>query len=271
MVKEELKPYPKHLLPSLYGIDIIAAATSSALVSPFIAIVDRFIVENMNGSRSLGKGIIYGAKQFLTTPFQFVKSSQFRLVFGLYFSTYITANIVDTTAEYNEISMHQTSMIKFLSTTVVNMSLCMYKDKSFARMFSNAASKAAARPFPLVSYFLFALRDSLTIAASFNAPQYLSHYLQEESSFWKDHPKETGMVAQLSCPALVQFISTPIHLLALDLYNRPNILFTNRAQLIRKEYFKSALARIGRIGPAFGFGGIGNTFIRDHRSLLLNQ
>ncbi|CAO3619755.1 unnamed protein product [Cunninghamella echinulata] len=272
MDKDQVKPYPRHLLPNLYGIDVIAAATLSVLVSPFIAIVDRFIIENMNGKLTLGKGIIFGARQFLTTPYQFIKSSQFRLVFGLYFSTYITANLVDTTAEYNNITTNQSSFIKFIATTAVNMSLCMYKDKSFARMFGNATTTTvAARSFPKMSYFLFALRDCLTVAASFNAPHYISHYLQQQSTYWETYPERSGMVSQLICPAFVQFFSTPIHLMALDLYNRPALHLSQRVQLIQKEYFKSALARIGRIGPAFGFGGIGNTWIRNHRSLYIES
>jgi hypothetical protein len=35
------KPYSQQTLRKLYGVDLIAAASSSAMVSPFIAVVDR--------------------------------------------------------------------------------------------------------------------------------------------------------------------------------------------------------------------------------------
>lgn len=217
----------------------------------------------MNGKRSLTQGLAYGARTVLTQPQKFLASRQFQLVLGLYFSTYATANIVDTTAEYYGVDPSKTSMIKFLATTTINMGLCIYKDRSFARMFSNAPAHA----FPKLSYLLFALRDSLTVAASFNAPALVSSWLQSTAPEYWEHRSATA-VAQLACPSLVQFFSTPLHLLALDLYNRPDALAGQRAVLIRAEYLKSALARIGRIGPAFGFGGIGNTMVRNHRSAV---
>lgn len=34
-------PFPREKLASLYGVDVIAAAASSAMVAPFISVVDR--------------------------------------------------------------------------------------------------------------------------------------------------------------------------------------------------------------------------------------
>jgi hypothetical protein len=63
----------------------------------------------------------------------------------------------------------------------------------------------------------------------------------------------------------MQFISTPMHLLGLDLYNRPTMnTFTHRISFIGKEYTKTAMARIGRIFPAYGIGGIVNQRLRQH-------
>jgi hypothetical protein len=154
-------------------------------------------------------------------------------------------------------------MYKFLATTLFNMSLCIYKDRAFTRIFGASASRAL----PKLSYFLFAARDSLTIAASFNAPSYVANYFQEQG--WTSSEKTASVIAQLLCPAAVQFVSTPIHLYALDLYNRPTVTFGMRGQLIKNEYFKSTLARVGRIGPAFGIGGVGNSYFRSYRSHVL--
>ncbi|KAF7724311.1 hypothetical protein EC973_001157 [Apophysomyces ossiformis] len=250
-------------LASLYGVDIMAAASSSALVSPFIAIVDRAIIENANGKRKLGQGLIQGFQTLFTQPHKFVGSIQYRLIFGLYFGTYMTANMVETTCEQRSVDHVTSSWIKFLATTAVNMSVCIYKDRAFTRMFGVSAVK----PLPLLSYLFFATRDSMTVAASFIAPPIVSKALQEKE--WsEDHAK---VAAQLSCPAAVQFFSTPLHLLGLDLYNRPAATVGQRAGLIRSLYFKTTLARCARIGPAFGIGGVGNTYFRSYREKILEN
>ncbi|KAI8047409.1 uncharacterized protein B0P05DRAFT_560746 [Gilbertella persicaria] len=233
--KEKPLLYTKDRLLRLYGLDLFAAFSSAAMVSPFIAIVDRSIIENLNGKRQLTDGLKYGLRSFLSNPFQFTVSPQFRIVLGLYFSTYTTANLVETTCENYSVDPVKTSLYKFITTSITNIGLCVYKDKVFARMFG------------------------------FTAPPYIASWLQQTASFSQ---KSSQVAAQLACPAIVQLASTPVHLYALDIYNRPGATIANRTFLIRKEYLKSTLARIGRIGPAFGIGGVGNTFIRSYRSRI---
>lgn len=207
-------------------------------------------------------GLKFGIRSLTAQPFQFITSRQFRIVLGLYFATYATANIVETTCEQHNVDSSKSSMYKFVSTSLANILVCVYKDRVFARMFGVATS----RSFPKLSYLLFTIRDSLTIAASFTAPAYIASMLQNNSLVTTE--KTANATAQLLCPAAIQFVSTPIHLLALDLYNRPNATIGLRSQLLGKEYLKSTVARIGRIGPAFGFGGIGNAYIRNFRNNL---
>jgi hypothetical protein len=141
------------------------------------------------------------------------------------------------------------------------MDLCIYKDKEFTRMFGASSVTCAV---PILSYIMFAVRDSLTIAASFTLPAYLADFFQTRD--WISTKETARATAQLVSPAAVQLFSTPIHLYALDLYNRPGVSRYMRFNLIKKEYFKSTFARVGRIGPAFGFGGVGNTYLRSLRS-----
>jgi hypothetical protein len=69
-------------------------------------------------------------------------------------------------------------------------------------------------------------------------------------------------VAQFVTPAAVQILSTPLHLLGLDLYNREGVSKGERARRVARDWFKSSLARMGRIIPAFGVGGVVNTKVR---------
>lgn len=72
--------------------------------------------------------------------------------------------------------------------------------------------------------------------------------------------------AQFACPALMQFFSTPMHLLGLDLYNRQppgGLPWTERAARIRRDYISSSFARMGKIVPAYGVGGVVNVRLRS--------
>lgn len=72
-------------------------------------------------------------------------------------------------------------------------------------------------------------------------------------------------VAQFVTPAAIQLISTPLHLLGLDLYNRPGASIVGeggRVGMVVGNWAKSAVARICRIVPAFGVGGVVNSKVR---------
>lgn len=74
-------------------------------------------------------------------------------------------------------------------------------------------------------------------------------------------------LAQFLAPAGIQLFSTPLHLLGLDLYNRGGRLgWADRWSLVKKNWGVSAVARICRIVPAFGVGGVVNAKVR--KSLL---
>jgi hypothetical protein len=70
-------------------------------------------------------------------------------------------------------------------------------------------------------------------------------------------------MAQLVTPVSMQILSTPLHLLGLDLYNRQAATTAERRVFIGREYVKTVLARMARILPAFGVGGVVNKQIRS--------
>jgi hypothetical protein len=71
--------------------------------------------------------------------------------------------------------------------------------------------------------------------------------------------------AQFLAPAAVQIFSTPIHLLGLDLFNRQGrIGARERWSRVTRDWTVSALARMGRIVPAFGVGGVVNANVRKN-------
>ena len=155
------------------------------------------------------------------------------------------------------------------------MSLCLLKDSQFTRMFGAARGRgaAAALTVPPSSYALFALRDSLTIFASFNLPPIIAPLLPLSGEVEKQVSRAN--VAQFLAPAGIQLLSTPLHLWGLDLYNRPTgaggsaIGMASRVRRVGRDWLGSSAARMARVVPAFGIGGVVNAGVR--RNMMGSQ
>lgn len=229
----------------------------------------------------------------ITRPAGFFLSTPFLLIYTLYSATYLTANAIDTvtsTLRNQSYSTVTPGPAKFISTTAVNMAICVYKDARFAKIFgaspasssqgqssssSSSGSPPRPQPFschpvptpkqpkiPKISYTLFCLRDSVTIFASFNIPPLVAPSIPDCLA---STPSMKAATAQFACPALMQFASTPMHLLGLDLYNRQpvgGLSWTERVARIRRDYVPSCFARMGKIVPAYGIGGVVNVRLR---------
>jgi len=61
------------------------------------------------------------------------------------------------------------------------------------------------------------------------------------------------------------------HLMGLVLHNRPSATSAERASFIDREYVKTTAARMSRILPAFGFGGVVNKAARAEGLELLGR
>lgn len=136
-------------------------------------------------------------------------------------------------------------------------------------MFGGAAAGAGAgagvRTVPMASYALFALRDSLTIFASFNLPPIIAPLLPMTAEV--ERQVSRANVAQFLAPAGIQLLSTPLHLWGLDLYNRPSgagnvVGVASRVRRVGRDWLGSSAARMARVIPAFGIGGVVNAGVR---------
>jgi len=240
------------------GLDACAATAAAALVSPFIAVIDIAVVENASGLRKLGDGMKHHGRKVLQSPSKFFKSREFQAVWALYAATYAAANWVDTYCRNKHADPH---LAKFVSTTLVNMKMGISKDHAYTQMFS----VVAPHPFPLKCYALFTLRDCITMGASFSWTQDASEWLQ--NVLHMDVTK-ADLTSQLGCPSISQLLTTPMHLLAVDIYNRPKVSTNGRLLFVAKEYAGTTLARIGRVGTAFGIGGVANKMlVKGYRSI----
>lgn len=224
-------------------------------------------MENASGRNTLSASIKSSFRSLLLRPQSILFSKPCALIFMLYGGTYLTANTIDTVTSTvrDRPATHVTSGTpKFFASSAANVGMCIYKDQVFVRMFGPPG--VVPRPVPMASYALFAARDCMTIFASFNVPTLLAPYLDGNMSE-ELRRKVSGMTcAQFVAPAAVQLASTPLHLLGLDLYNRPNgmppVTWADRWELVRTKWAVSVAARICRIVPAFGIGGVVNTKVR---------
>lgn len=236
------------------AVESTAAVVSAFSVAPIISIVDKAITSNASGLEPLVPCVLNGFKTLFTKPVYFFRHPSFLLIWGVFSGTYTTANTIDAVCERS----NQSSFYPVLfGSSSVNVTLSVLKDKEFARMFG----KGDPKPLPAISYSLFAIRDSMTIFSSFILPKFISSKLQEKHGWERSIADST---AQLMTPVGVQIISSPLHLYGLDLYNRPHLTpsCASRESFIQKEYFKTVLARMTRIFPAFGVGGVINKRLR---------
>jgi len=234
------------------GMEAAAATLSALTVAPAISIVDKAIVSNASGLEPLVPCLVNGIKTLLTKPVYFFKQPSFLFIWGVYSGTYIVANNVEALCERSE---RDPVLPKFIGSSVANVTLSVLKDKAFARMFG----QGDPRPMPVSSMSIFATRDSMTILASFTLPDIVSKNMLQPFGLQK---YSADTLAQLLTPVSMQILSTPLHLLGLDLYNRPTATSSERKSFIGREYVKTVLARQARIFPAFGIGGVVNKAIR---------
>ena len=229
--------------------DVAAAFGSAFCVAPFIAMVDQAIVQNASGTASLRTSMEKSMRMLLTTPRQFLGRPAFLMLWGVYGGTYVAVNTITSVSDAKKATTQQRAKAKFAVVSAVNLSLNISKDKIFARMFGQGMPRAV----PLRTIGCFALRDSMTVFATFNLAPMLG---------------ESGLVdptaAALVCPIAMQWLSAPTHLLGLDLYNRPAQAFGARAAFIQSEYLVTALARTARIFPAFSICPQLNNPLRRH-------
>lgn len=243
--------YPSIPLAPKLLAESVVAVIAAALVAPFISVIDVSIFINGSGKQKLGAAIIDGFKTVITRPVHFIRQPSFYIVWGVYSGTYIVANSIQVVCDHESIPWFYP---KFLGTSLANVGLSVLKDMYLTKRFGTGSGKL-----PLRSFGLYTVRDSMTIFASFNLPSIVSGELV--SMGVSRNYAETG--SQLIAPCAIQALSSPLHLLGMDLYNNHDATARKRAQFIRREYTGTTLARIGRIFPAFGIGGVTNKWLRD--------
>lgn len=207
-----------------------------------------------NNSISIFSAAMKNVKSIGLAPKKFFAHPTFLFVCLVYSGTYITANTVLT---YHEYAQKDPLVAKLGSTTLVNMTLGILKDRYFAQVFSGRPPEK----FPLTSWGLFVIRDLMTIAAGFTVPAYVSQSLQDRAIITNE--KMANAVAQVGVPITAQLLLTPIHILSLDFYMNKVSEMKGRWQRVVHNAPDTTAIRMGRVLFAYGIGGVFNTNLRN--------
>jgi hypothetical protein len=235
------------------------AFTASFLVSPLVSIIDKAIVQEIAGISHLMRTMGEASKEMVTKPKQFLNGLSFRLTFVVYFGTYAVANLSEAALDYYKVKAEETrKAYKVSAASGANIGLLAWRDSVFAREFS--APGAVKRATPKATFAGFAVRDCATMAATFYFAPKATEYLVLEHDVNR-HMAEIG--CSLSIPVFSQFLTAPVHIAALDIYNRPDVTTGDRVAQIKKEFGKVCFARGLRILPAFGIGSFSNNKFRE--------
>ncbi|KAI1458939.1 hypothetical protein F4805DRAFT_107242 [Annulohypoxylon moriforme] len=270
----------RHLL-----VDLAAAATAAASISPIITAADRAVVENVSTSRPLLRTL---AKHLLcpfTNPRQFFATRPVFVVWTLYAVTYFTANVSNTLIDryLHPDRKALTGTLISSAVFVVNTPLSVWKDVRFAQFFGNriaanpskspagspaspvataAASRAlVAKGMPRSVSAAFLARDIITVFGTFAIAPQVSAVVPDSLALTAQAKAD---VAQLIVPAATQIVATPAHLLGLDLYNRPETSgIVDRISGARRKLLSTTTMRAARLVPAWGMGIILNNHLRS--------
>jgi hypothetical protein len=239
--------------------DFLSAICAGFVATPFVAMVDKAIVVSASsqGKKNLGSVIVEEMCAFVAKPASFIRRPEFFMVWGVYGATYLAANWIDTGCD--ELKMDKT-LPKLFGVTGTNVVTCIAKDRAFAQIYGTGT----ARAMPFASYSAFIARDAITLGACFDAPDKLSARAMGEGGYFKGYmtKPQSDVFFQLACPAAVQFVTSPLHLTALDYYNHPNATLAQRCATIGKVYWFTLGARMLRLTWSFGLGGVSNKRFR---------
>ena len=243
--------------------EIFCAGAASLLVSPIVSIIDKCIVQaGPNGS--FMNACVSATKDMVARPGQFFCGLPFVLTATVYFGTYATANLSELFLDIRKVKDDdQRKTIKVGASAVANIGLLAWRDSIFAREYSAKTPGAKPKPStPMRTLSLFAARDAATMYATFYAAPRAAEYLQEEYGV-EQYTAELSMA--LAIPVTAQVITAPLHIHAMDYFNRPKVEngLADRMAAIKGEFKTVSFARGLRILPAFGIGSFSNNRLRD--------
>ncbi|KAJ0134766.1 Uncharacterized protein HZ326_22177 [Fusarium oxysporum f. sp. albedinis] len=251
--------------------DTVAAMVASAFVAPSVVLLDRALVEKSSFNQPIIEGLRRHSQNCLKKPVSFIFSRPFGIVWVLYAVTFGTANATETVA--SRLKSTTIGSLSFIPISLFNVPLGIWKDLKLAQIYSAQPTECAkvrqvVKRVSRASMTAFLIRDSATMFGSFTLPTLLASAVPD-SVFASPHGKI--MATQTTVPILSQIVSTPVHLLGLDYYNRNSgATVVERLSRIRADIMPATVVRCVRVLPTFGFGCLLNRELRERYLGLCN-
>jgi hypothetical protein len=227
--------------------EIFAGITSSIIISPIMSIIDISIIKSQINKEKFSKSMVDNIVFYSQNTKKIIKPIGIMNI--VYSATYCTANLTELYCKKNNIDHKIPTLI---NTSIVNILAISYKDAVYSKLLKNKLVK-----FPIQSNILLATRDMLTITSSFIWKKDIINYLDR----YMMHSK-SEIISSILLPSFIQIFSTPIHILAIDIYENPKSSFNERFDNIKKCYRTILSGRVMRAIPAFGVGGFINDMLR---------
>lgn len=222
--------------------DVVAAALAALIAAPLVAIIDQATNLNAAGRQKLWPAMGEKLVDMVRSPMDFLGSPAFQWLFFVYGITYASANAAGTIS--NALNVNPALPV-LIASTLFNMWFSILKDAAFARLYGKQDSKDKAMVIPMASYVAWFFRDIITMAFVFTIPSLLAGTLPD---LW----------CRLSAPIIAQYFTTPLHLLALAMFNLPTASIGVKLASVRSAFVPTVLARQLRILPAFSVAGVAN-------------
>jgi hypothetical protein len=222
---------------------IFSAAISSLIVSPFVTVIDLSIIKSQIHGEKFNISLTNHILNFSKNPNTFIKANL--AMFGVYFSTYATANITE--------KYLQNDLSTLFCTSIVNISMINMKDAYYSRIYNKSIIN-----YPVMCRTLFYLRDIITISSNFI---FKKDFVKRLENYTTHNKAE--LLASFIVPSLAQVVSTPIHIYAVDKFINRECSIERRLKNIKLNYKDVLYGRILRTIPAFCIGGFINDILKE--------
>eukprot|EP00288_Rhodomonas_lens_P011766 CAMPEP_0177748386 /NCGR_PEP_ID=MMETSP0484_2-20121128/31904_1 /TAXON_ID=354590 /ORGANISM="Rhodomonas lens, Strain RHODO" /LENGTH=297 /DNA_ID=CAMNT_0019263257 /DNA_START=38 /DNA_END=932 /DNA_ORIENTATION=+ len=206
----------------------VAGLMTAAIVTAPVNILDIAIMENASGKRKIGAALAHGMERLSSDPMGFAKSPESALTVRVHLC-------------------HR----EHLQTPCV-------AHRAFPHR-HHRRQHGTKKDFPLLSYASLAARDSLAMGSSFTLPPIIGKAMIATMGV---PAAFANNFAQLFTPVVAQTVQVPFHLLALSLYNNPEMTIKERTASMKSLYTETLWARMARVLPCYGAGGVINNGLK---------
>ncbi|KAK7196867.1 hypothetical protein NESM_000627900 [Novymonas esmeraldas] len=299
-LRQALQQAPLHKVKNFSGATVAADCATSLAVALTaaipISIIDYSIMARVAGvAPSSTQELVKGVKTVLFRPHKFFLpcaenkcSLVYRVCATTYGFTYMGSNLAKSYCESHGMEK-EANLAAGVVSGVVNTVFTIWKDSIILRALPPASAKElsnAKKPVPMLTRALFCGRDTLTCVAAFTFVPVVASWISGYAYYQKRLPQAPDAIlpenqgktrlpiscvdtAQMLTPALLQFVTTLMHIAAIRYRQTyPNFSLRDLSESLRATYLSSTLLRMCRIMPAFGIGGIMN---RELRSSLMDK